>query len=136
MFHWLVHVSNPHDSERFGTRAEARARLREIRQLDPEGYAQGHYVVLQGAPPGAPPEPVESDEQRLRGLPLVGGHRSSAILGSQPELAVIRLERRRTRHRPDEPTPTGIVSAHYGRKGGGANINRAAREAGRFFNGR
>lgn len=76
-------------------------------------------------------------QRELRGVPLVGGRRSSAIPGTDPLPAVIGKDERGKLFPP--PTParigrlrTSMVSVHYERRGAPL-ATRGVRESGRFF---
>lgn len=75
--------------------------------------------------------------RELRGIPLVGGRRSSAIAGTDPLSTLLRKEARGRMRPPQslEPIPRSTLSISYERKGA-PQVTRATREAGRFFVGR
>lgn len=84
--------------------------------------------------PARPHEHIAT-EQELRGVPLVGGRRMSAIAGSSPEHAFIQKESRGKMRRLRESVdsiPREMLSVHYDRKGP-PTVTRATRESGRFF---
>ena len=78
--------------------------------------------------------------RELRGVPLVGPHRSSAIPGTAPLPALLAKERAGklvlTPRREPIPVPEEqTLSAHYERRGAPL-ATRGTRAAGRFFRGR
>lgn len=80
---------------------------------------------------------MELSQRELRGVPLVGGRRSSAIPGTDPLPALLSKEQRgKFVMVPLEPSvPTEVLSVHYERRGAPLHT-RGTREAGRFFKGR
>jgi hypothetical protein len=78
-------------------------------------------------------------QRELRGVPLAGGRRSSAIPGTDPLPAVIHMdERGKLFPRPKAPARVGrlgVVSVIYERQGPPL-ARRGAAESGRFFKSR
>lgn len=100
------------------------AEYREIQRTLKKLFGDEHELV-----------PIElPSDHALRGTPLVGGRRSSAITGSSPERALLAKERRGRLHvqQPDplpRPTPEVRPAARERSKLG----RRVSAPGGRFF---